>query len=131
MRIHLSLLLLVSLSMLNCDAQKFRSDKRADTHDADNTARNERDRSQATAVPTDQAENVADREISANIRKAILADDSLSMDAHNVKIITSNGMVTLRGPVKSTHEKQMIETKAKEVNGVREVTNLLEIEKNG
>ena len=131
MRIHLPLLLLfVSLSMFNCDTQKFRSDKRATTRDADNTARNERDRSQSTAVPTDQAENEVDRQISADIRKAIVADDSLSMDAQNIKIITSNGEVTLRGPVKSAQEKQMIEKKAKEVNGVRSVTNLLEIERN-
>ena len=91
-------------------------------------ARNERDRNAATQVPTDQAENEADREVSANVRKAVVADDSLSMNAQNVKVVTSNGNVTLRGPVKTEHEKAAIEAKARQVVGVHSVTNLLEVE---
>jgi osmotically-inducible protein OsmY len=98
------------------------------TADADNTARNERDRDAATRLPTDQAENEADREVSANVRKAVAGDDSLSINAQNVKIVTSNGNVTLRGPVKTEREKEAIETKAKQVAGVHSVTNLLEVE---
>ena len=94
------------------------------------TARNERDRNATTQLPTDQAENQVDREISANVRKAVTADDSLSTNAHNIKIVTSNGTVTLRGPVKSAREKAAIETKAKQVAGVTRVDNLLEIEAN-
>ena len=52
--------------------------------------------------PADQAENETDRQISANVRQAVVGDSSLSTNAHNVKIITSGGTVTLRGPVKST-----------------------------
>src|SRR5688572_32109505 len=69
--------------------------------DADDTSRNERDRSAEAITADDQGENEVDREISANIRKAIVADDSLSLNAHNIKIITSNQVVTLRGPGKS------------------------------
>src|SRR5688572_6577956 len=103
----LSTLLLVSLALANCDMQTGRVEKKADTAaDADNTARNERDRNAATQLPTDQAENDADREVSASVRKAIVGDDSLSVNAQNVKIVTSNGNVTLRGPVKTEREKE-------------------------
>jgi osmotically-inducible protein OsmY len=57
-------------------------------------------------------------------------DDSLSMNAHNVKIITSNGIVTLRGPVKSQTERAAVEAKAKQVAGVQSVNNQLEVEAN-
>ena len=93
--------------------------------DADNTGRNP-----ATPNAGDQSETEADREITANIRKAVVADDSLSINAQNVKIITVNGVVTLRGPVKSENEKMAIEAKAKQVVGVKSVNNLIEIEAN-
>ena len=57
-----------------------------------------------------------------------MGDDSLSVNAQNVKIVTSNGNVTLRGPVKTEREKEAIEAKAKQVAGVHRVTNLLEVE---
>jgi len=98
--------------------------------DADNTARNQRDRAGANRTSGDQAENPADREITASIRRAVVADKSLSTNAHNVKIITSNGMVTLRGPVKSAEEKAAVEAKAKQAAGVKSVTNQLEVEAN-
>jgi hyperosmotically inducible protein len=96
--------------------------------DADNTARNDRDSSAAAKTPLDQGENAQDLEISANIRKAIVADDSLSLNAHNVKIITNGGTVTLRGPVKSAQEKAAVEAKAKQVAGVQRVESFLEVE---
>ena len=92
---------------------------------ADNTARNAD--SPAAQTPVDQKENEADLQISQNIRKAIVADDSLSLDAHNVKVITSAGVVTLRGPVASQQEKAAIEAKAKQVAGVTRIDNQLEI----
>lgn len=95
--------------------------------DADNTARNA-NLNTSTDTAAAQAENPADREISAAIRKSVVADDTLSVNAHNVKIITSDGVVMLRGPVKSEQEKQAIESKAKQVAGVKSVTNLLEVE---
>ena len=93
----------------------------------DNSGRNVRDRDNQTKTSGDQAENEADRTISQNIRAAITADDSLSTNGKNVKIITSDGTVTLRGPVKSDQEKAQIEAKAKQIAGVKKVDNQLEI----
>jgi hyperosmotically inducible protein len=56
----------------------------------------------------DQANSQSDRDITAKIRKSIMADKDLSTDAHNVKIITKNGAVTLKGPVQSADEKQKV-----------------------
>ncbi|HTF63381.1 MAG TPA: BON domain-containing protein [Edaphobacter sp.] len=56
----------------------------------------------------DQTSSKTDRDITAKIRKSIMADKGLSTDAHNVKIITKNGAVTLKGPVKSADEKQKV-----------------------
>jgi hypothetical protein len=95
--------------------------------DADNTARNA---DNPAADVTNQSETEADVRISAAIRKSVTDDKALSVNAHNVKITTSNGIVTLRGPVKSEMEKSTIEAKAKAVAGVTRVENLLEVEKN-
>jgi osmotically-inducible protein OsmY len=93
----------------------------------DNSGRNVRDRDNQTKTSGDQSESEADRTISQNIRAAITADDSLSTNGKNVKIITSDGTVTLRGPVKSEKERAEIEAKAKQVAGVKKVENQLEI----
>jgi osmotically-inducible protein OsmY len=74
-----------------------------------------------------QKENKSDREITRQIRKALVADKSLSSYAHNVKIITTNGTVTLRGPVRTEDEKSSIESKAKAVAGVSDVKNELTV----
>jgi osmotically-inducible protein OsmY len=94
--------------------------------DADNTARNA---DIPGATVTAQNETEADIQISAAVRKAVVDDKALSVNAHNVKITTANGIVTLRGPVKSEQEKSSIESKAKQVAGVTKVDNLLEVEK--
>ena len=93
----------------------------------DNSGRNVRDRDNQTKTSGDQSESEADRTISQNIRAAITADDSLSTNGKNVKIITNEGTVTLRGPVKSDKEKSDIEAKAKQIAGVKKVDNQLEI----
>src|ERR1700686_2543469 len=74
-----------------------------------------------------QKENKNDREITRQIRKALVADKSLSTYAHNVKIITTNGTVTLRGPVRTEDEKSSIESKAKAIAGVGDVKNELTV----
>lgn len=102
----------------------------AGEQDADNTGRNAQDRDDQTLTPGDQGGSAADREVTANVRKAIVADDALSMNAHNVKVITQNGVVTLRGPVKNAAEKTSVAAKAQKVAGVKRVDNQLEIEKN-
>jgi len=94
---------------------------------ADNSGRNERDRDNATKTAGDQSESEADRTISQNIRKAITSDDSVSTNGKNVKIITVDGVVTLRGPVKSETEKTNIAAKAQQIAGVKNVENQLEV----
>ena len=94
---------------------------------ADNSGRNERDRNDATKTAGDQSESEADRTISQSIRQAVVADDSLSTTGKNVKIITVDGIVTLRGPVKTGEEKTNIGAKAQQVAGVKRVDNQLEI----
>jgi osmotically-inducible protein OsmY len=71
--------------------------------------------------------NPADRAITQKIRKAIHEDKTLSTYAHNIKIITQEGKVTLRGPVKSEEEKGNLQAKAVEVAGQDNVTNQLEV----
>jgi hypothetical protein len=90
----------------------------------DNTKQN-KDQSSPTA--DDQKMNPADRAITQKIRKAIHEDNALSTYAHNVKIITQDGKVTLRGPVRSDEEKSSIEAKAVAVAGQGNVTNQLEV----
>ncbi len=95
---------------------------------ADNTAVNDRDSTGATVTPVDQGTSASDLDITAKIRQAIVDDKSLSVNAHNVKIITNTGLVTLRGPVKSEQEKSSIEAKARQVAGVTRVDNQIDIE---
>jgi hyperosmotically inducible protein len=97
--------------------------------DRDNTAINERDRVPAAKTPIDQNENQKDVSLTADIRKRVV-DTDMSVNAHNVKIITQDGRVTLRGPVKSAEEKQAIEAIAIEIAGGGNVTNQLEVEVN-
>lgn len=98
--------------------------------DADNTKKNVRDKEGDTLTPLDQGGSEADRTITQKIRKAVVAHDDLSMNAKNVKIITVDGAVTLRGPVKSTAEKSAIAKIAKDVAGTKNVDDQLEVESN-
>jgi len=95
--------------------------------DRDDTAVNARDRDDAAKTPIDQNENQVDIDITANIRKQVVATE-MSVNAQNVKIITQDGKVTLRGPVKSAEEKQKIESIALSVAGADKVDNQLEVE---
>jgi hyperosmotically inducible periplasmic protein len=94
---------------------------------ADNTKVNQRDRNQNEPTADQQKENTNDRQLTAQIRRAIVKDKSLSTTAHNVKIIAQNGAVTLKGPVKSEEEKQAIESKATEIAGSGKVSNELQV----
>jgi hyperosmotically inducible periplasmic protein len=95
---------------------------------ADNTGKNTRDRDDQSLTSTDQSNSPADIKLSADIRKMVVGDGSLSMMAKNVKIITIDGVVTLRGPVETEKEKVTIETHAKNA-GAKKITNELEIKK--
>ena len=94
---------------------------------ADNTARNVRDRDERTATPLDQGESAGDRDITQHIRQAVVDNDQLSTNAHNVKIITQDGVVTLRGPVNSAQEKSTIVAMAHNAPGVKRVDDQLEV----
>ncbi len=83
----------------------------------DNTAQNKRDQNPDEATADQQKMNAADRDTTARIRKSIMADKSLSTYAHNVKIISQDGTVTLKGPVRSDDEVQSIVSKATDVTG--------------
>src|SRR4029453_7619986 len=93
----------------------------------DNTGKNVRDRGE-TLTPMDQGGSAGDRELTAAIRKSIVDDDSLSTNAHNVKIIMVDGVVTLRGPVKTPAEKAAVAALAQKAKGVKRVDNQLEVE---
>ena len=93
----------------------------------DNTKVNERDRKRNEPTADQQKDNRSDRDITQQIRQSITKDKSLSTYAHNVKIVTQNGQVTLKGPVRSEDEKKAIEAKAAEVAGDGKVTSELNI----
>ena len=125
-----TIIVLLFSTLLVVACSKNRSDNKQVSQTAvepDNSGRNVRDRDDQNKTTGDQSENEADRTITQNIRQVITADDSLSTNAKNVKIITNDGTVTLRGPVKSEKEKAEIEAKAKQVAGVKRVDNQLEI----
>ena len=98
----------------------------ANEYEPDNTGRNVRDRDDQRPTSGDQSESEQDRKLSQQIRKAIVDDDSLSTSAHNVKIITIDGVVTLRGPVKNSEERTSIGAKAIKIAGAGKVKNQLE-----
>ena len=100
---------------------------RAQGYPADNSGKNVRDRQAAAVTSGDQSNSKSDLNITQAIRKAVVADKDLSTNAHNVKIITRNGVVTLRGPVKSAAEKADIGAMAEQVAGVTHVNNKIEI----
>jgi len=96
-------------------------------NNADNSARNVRERSQSEKTPVTQNENKADLEMTRQIRRSVVEDKSLSTYAHNVKIITQDGMVDLKGPVRSQEEKKAVEAKAAAVAGEGKVKSQLEV----
>jgi len=93
----------------------------------DNTGVNTRDRAASQPTADKQKNNNTDLEITRNIRRAIVADKSLSTYAHNIKIVTLNGKVTLKGPVRSDAEKTTVQAKAAEVAGADNITNAISV----
>jgi hyperosmotically inducible periplasmic protein len=94
----------------------------------DNTGVNVRDRDGVTLTPMDQGTSEADVERTRQIRSAITSTDGMSMQARNVKVITREGAVTLRGPVANAEERAAIEAIARQAGATR-VDNQLEIDK--
>jgi hyperosmotically inducible protein len=98
---------------------------------ADNSKVNTRDRNSSGSTADQQKENRSDRETTRQIRRAIVKDKSLSTYAHNVKVISENGMVTLKGPVRSEEEKKAVESKAAEVAGQDKVQSEIQVASKG
>ena len=98
----------------------------ASSTNADNTTKNTRDREDATLTPGDQGKSKSDLETTRNIRRALMKNHDLSTTAKNIKIITIDGKVTLRGPVKTQQERDLINQIA-EQEGVSSLDNQLEV----
>jgi hyperosmotically inducible protein len=120
--------LLVHAAVLLGVGMMWAQDSNSQSVPADNTKVNQRDQNSAEPTADQQKENSSDRQMAAQIRRAIVKDKSLSTYGHNVKVIVQNGAVTLKGPVKSDDEKQAIEAKAAQVaGGADRVTDQLEV----
>ena len=93
----------------------------------DNTRVNKEDRSPSAVTADQQKDNHNDRYLTQQIRKAVMADKSLSTYAHNVKIVSQNGAVTIKGPVRSEDEKKTVIAKAEQIAGSGKVTDQLSV----
>ncbi len=96
----------------------------------DNTGRNVRDR-EGGLTPMDQGNDASDLAITQHIRRSVVNNDRLSTNAQNVKIITVDGVVTLRGPVETEEERAFIVAAAKSAPQVRRVEDQLEVDARG
>ena len=97
--------------------------------EADNTKRNASGPNHRTDTAEQQSNAKDDLALTQRIRQAVVNDHSLSMDAKNIKIITRNGKVMLRGPVQTQQEKDVIAAKASEIAGKGNVEDQLEVKK--
>jgi hyperosmotically inducible protein len=122
-RIALTLVLASSLLVLGSGAMT----ETPAQNPPDNTAVNVRDRAPEAPTAGQQSNSKSDLELTSEIRRAVVKDDSLSILAHNVKIITDNGKVVLRGPVNTEAEKAAIASKAQTIAGADKVDNQLEV----
>jgi len=121
------LMIILMMTAIGCG-----NTEKAENAEPDNTAVNARDRGGEPVTPMDQSNNEADLAVTQSIRQAIVANDSLSIAAKNIKIITTvGGLVTLRGPVMNESERAQIEATAKQVAGVTQVNNQLEVASGG
>jgi len=118
-----TLLVLTCLSALSLAALAEDNEKTK----PDNTVTNDRDRSGETKTSGDQSNSSADLKITQAIRQALMKDRELSTTAKNIKVITANGQVTLRGPVKSAQEKAKIDQIAKSAAGGAQIDDQLDI----
>src|SRR4029453_3643888 len=118
-----TLLALTCLSALNLAAFAAANEKTK----PEKPATNERDRSGETKTSGDQSNSSADLKTTQAIRQALMKDDELSMTAKNIKVITANGHVTLRGPVKTAQKKAKIDQLAKSAAGGAQIDNQLDV----
>ena len=126
------ILILASAALIGgavCSVQAAPSDYMPsnDKSAPDNSAQNARDRDNATMTPMNQSNKPEDVDLTRRVRQAVESDSGLSIDARNVKIITVDGVVWLRGPVKSADEKAAIDHAANQIAGASNVRDQLEI----
>ena len=107
-----------SLAALAADDEKAKPD---------NTATNERDRSGETKTSGDRSNSSADLKVTQAIRRALMKDRELSTIAKNIKVVTANGQVTLRGPVKTVQEKTKVDQIARSAAGGARIDDQLEV----
>src|ERR1700735_1037244 len=107
----------IGLTVLFCIAAGLSYGQAPDTRSPqpEHNQINKRDRNADEATADQQKGNATDRELTRQIRRSIVADKSLSTYAHNIKIISQNGAVTLKGPVRSDEEVRSIVSKATDV----------------
>jgi hyperosmotically inducible protein len=103
------------------------ADAQGTTLATDNTKVNQRDRNTSEPTAHRQKNRRSDREMTRKVRRALTQDKSLSTYGNNVKIFTQNGMVTLKGPVRSEVEQKAVEAKATEIAGYKNVTSNLDV----
>jgi len=115
--------LLAAASLVFSAAATFAAPSRPQQSAPDNTKMNKGDAQSGATTADQQKMNPADRDITRKIRASIMSDKSLSTYAHNVKIVTQDGKVTLKGPVRTDSEKATIESKAAAVAGESNVTS--------
>ena len=116
--VALTCLSVFSLAALAADDEKAKPD---------NTATNERDRSGETKTSGDQSNSSADLKVTQAIRRALMKDRELSTMAKNIKVVTANGQVTLRGPVKTVQEKTKVDQIARSAAGGARIDDQLEV----
>jgi osmotically-inducible protein OsmY len=126
-KVMMRTLLLSTLLLNNSPVFSIQPQDNKQGTDVDNTRVNTRDESKQQPTADQQKENSSDREITRKIRRSIVKDKSLSTYAHNIKIITQNGAVTLKGPVRTAEEKKAVEAKAVAVAGEAKVKSEIQV----
>jgi osmotically-inducible protein OsmY len=107
----------LGLGILFCAVAAICCGQSPDASKPDNTKANKGDTAEGAVTADKQKENPQDRALTQKIRRSIMADKSLSAYAHNIKVISRNGLVTLKGPVNSDDDKKALVAKAVAVAG--------------
>lgn len=106
---------------------KLSKDDRMNNYQSDNSGVNIRDRKEYELTADDQSNEKSDTELVSRIRKALVDEESLSLYAENIKLISNKGIVHLKGPVRSNEEVKKIEIIAENIAGKGNVVNQLEV----
>ncbi len=114
--------------LLSAGSSAVLSAQSTETKKPDNTANNKGDQKPSAVTADQQKANAVDRDLTARIRRSITANKSLSTYAHNIKIISQNSIVTLKGPVRSDDEIRTIMASATEIAGADNVVNQLTVQ---